>query len=256
MSISIIERINAAYAVMKLTKRYFRASQVPEICDYYINGSLRTLSGQHALVMLMGIVLNDCYGLKRFRYIENIVDIGANIGIFAVHAATIFPQVKIYAYEPCREVLPDLERNLQELNVQIYPYAVGGITQKVKLHFQEDFTACSIETEADNFLGKSQECDMIAFDEITTKLGGKIGLLKLDCEGSEYEIIQSDYLTKVKYIVGEFHTCKNGNPERGLKLLQEKGFIVDNWSPFPDGKGGEFWASNSRNTAEEKSWLL
>lgn len=256
MNLSIIDRIKTGYAVRKLTKRYFRSSQVPEACDYYINGRLRTVSGQHALVMLMGIVLNDCYGLKRFKYIENIVDIGANIGIFALQAATMFPQVKIYAYEPCQEALPDLEKNLQQLNVEIYPYAVGGISKKVNLNFQEDLTACSLETQGESYPGKSQECYMIAFDEITAKLGGKIGLLKLDCEGSEYEIIQSASFEKVKYVVGEFHTCKNGNPEMGLELLKEKGFIIDNWDPFTDGKAGEFWASNSRNTAEEKSWLV
>ena len=169
MSLSIIKRINHAYAVRKLTKRYFRSSQVPETCDYYINGAIGTISGQHALVMLMGIVLNDCYGLKRFKYLENIVDIGANIGIFSVHAATLFPNIKICAYEPCEEVISDFEKNVKQLKVEIYPYAVGGTTQKVKLNSRENLTACFIESEEQSSLQKYQECEMIAFDEITAR---------------------------------------------------------------------------------------
>ena len=253
----MLDKIWRSYAVMQLTRKYFRPSQVPETCDYYLNGVMRTVSGQHALTMVMGIVLNDCYGLKRFRYIENIVDIGANIGIFSLNAAILFPNSKIYAYEPCQEALLDLENNLQQLKkVEIYPYAVGEITQKVNLNFQEDLTACSILMAGESSSQKSQVCEMIAFDEITAKLGGSIGLLKLDCEGSEYEIIRATSFEQVKYVVGEFHTCQSGYPELGRELLRERGFIIDNWVPFPDGKASEFWARNSRNTEREKSWLV
>ncbi|HBQ98136.1 MAG: FkbM family methyltransferase [Roseofilum sp. Belize BBD 4] len=251
----MLGKISRSYAVMQLTRRYFRPSQVPETCNYYINGVQRTVSGQYALTMLMAIVLNDCYGLKRFKSIDNIVDIGANIGVFSVHAATLFPQTKIYAYEPCSQVLPDLEKNLQNLNVEISSYAVGRTTKKVNLTFQEDLTASSILMTGEDSSQKSQ-CQMIAFDEVTAQLGGSISLLKLDCEGSEYEILKSISLEKVKYVVGEFHTCQSGYPELGLELLKERGFVIDNWTSFPDGKAGEFWASNIRNTPQEKAWLV
>lgn len=256
MTVSIVQRFKTAYAVNRLTRRYFRSNQVPNDCQYYINGSKVNISGQHALVMLMGIVLNDCYGLKRFKRLNNIVDIGANIGIFSIHAATLFTQAKVYAYEPCQDALSDLERNVKELNVEVYPYAVGLTNQKVYMNIEEDLTACSITVKENNLLKKSQKCDMIAFGEIVEQLGGCIGLLKLDCEGSEYEIIESPAFKYVKYVVGELHTCHSGNPEQGLNQLARQGFIVDRWVLFPDGKAGEFWASNSRNTDREKSWLV
>lgn len=253
----MLGKISRAYAVMRLTRRYFRPNQVPtDSCVYYIDGTPKTIYGQNALVMLIGIVLNDTYGLKRFKYLENIVDIGANIGVFSLYAALSFPQTKIFAYEPCILSNQNLDKNLSQLNnVYIYPYAVGGVTKKVRLNYQDDLSACYVRQPEELITSNSQDCDMLNFDEITEKLKSPIGLLKLDCEGSEYEIIQTPSFEKVRYVVGEFHTCEQGNPELGIKLLQERGFIIDRWLPFPDGKAGEFWASNSRNTAAERAWL-
>lgn len=251
----MIDKIRRAYAVMQLTRKYFRPQQVPEdCCLYYINGNPRTIYGQ-ALTMLIDIVLNDAYGLKRFKYLENIVDVGANIGIFSLYANTMFPKAKILAYEPCDRSRQYLEKNLDRFNVEIYPNAVGAVRKKVSLSYQENLTACYITPE-DALFSASQACEMINLDDITAKLKSPIGLLKLDCEGSEYEIMQASSFEKVRYVVGELHTCQNGNPELGLKTLEQKGFIIDRWYPFPDNKAGEFWASNTRNTDAEKSWLI
>ncbi|MDJ1168124.1 FkbM family methyltransferase [Roseofilum sp. BLCC_M154] len=247
MGASILQRVKTAYAVNRLTRRYYRSNQIPYTCDYYVNGYKVNISGPDALVMLIGIVLNDTYGLRRFQNLENIVDIGANIGIFSIHAATLFPQAKILAYEPCSETFDNLKKNVNPFNVQAYPYAVGQYTDKVNLSVQGDLTACYVAKNDNSSLSSSQVCDMLSFQEIVDYMNGKIQLLKLDCEGSEYEIIQSPSFNSVEYVVGEFHTCEQGNPEYGLELLQQKGFTVEQWLPFPDGKAGEFWAKNGQN---------
>lgn len=253
----MLNKIQRSYAVMQLTRKYFRPSQIPkECCLYYINGIPKTVYGSHALTMLIGIVIDDNYGLKRFRYIDNIVDVGANIGIFSLHATTLFPNVRILAYEPGDRSREYLAKNLNQSDrVEIYPNAVGGSNKKVKLNRQTDLTAFYVTEDAD-LSAESQTCEMVSLDEITAALESPIGLLKLDCEGSEYEIMQAKSFEQVRYVVGELHSCSKGNPELGLKILEQKGFIIDKWLPFPDGKAGEFWASNSRNTSKEKSWLL
>lgn len=251
MGTSILQRVKTAYAVSRLTRRYYRANQIPYTCDYYVNGYKINISGSDALVMLMGIVLNDTYGLKRFQNIGNIVDIGANIGIFSIHAATLFPQAKILAYEPCGETFSNLKKNINPFNVQVYPYAVGQHSGKVNLSVEGDLTACYVaNNNRSSFINSSQVCDMISFQEIAAQMDGKIGLLKLDCEGSEYEIMQSPSFSCVEHVVGEFHTCELGNPEYGLELLKQRGFTIEQWLLFPDGKAGEFWARNDQNLKE------
>jgi len=247
MAASILQRMKTAYAVSRLTRRYYRANQIPYTCDYHVNGYKVNISGPDTLVMLIGIVLNDTYGLKQFQNLGNIVDIGANIGIFSIHAATLFPQAKIIAYEPCSETFANLKKNVNPFNIQVYPYAVGQQSGKVHLSVEGDLTACYVTQNSSSSINSSQMCDMISFEGIVDQMGRKIELLKLDCEGSEYEIMQSPSFNCVQYVVGEFHTCAQGNPNYGLELLKQKGFTIEQWLPFPDGKAGEFWAKNGQN---------
>lgn len=252
----MLDKLKRARAVFKLTGRFFRSRQVPQDCCLYnINGVNRTVYGRQALSMLIDIVINDSYGLKRFKYLDTIVDVGANIGIFALHASTLFPHAKIFACEPSHLSSINLKNNLRQLNVSTQPYAVGATTRKVLLKYEKDLSACSVLSEAGVSFPDSQECEMLSLDDVAAKIGAPIGLLKLDCEGSEYEIMQTSSLERVRYIVGELHTCQKGNPSLGIELLKKRGFEIDRWLPFPDGQAGIIWASNSRNTTAEKSWL-
>lgn len=99
----MLDKINRSIALIGLTRRYFRARQVPTPCLYYINGVSRTVRGEQALSILIDIVVDDSYGLKRYKHIDSIVDVGANIGIFALHASTLFPMAKVLAYQPCTQ---------------------------------------------------------------------------------------------------------------------------------------------------------
>ncbi|MDI9640281.1 FkbM family methyltransferase [Oscillatoria amoena NRMC-F 0135] len=254
----MLKKLARAYSVMQLTRKYFRPSQVPEeCCLYYINRMPKRVYGQYALAMLGEIVLNDCYGLKRFKFLDNIVDIGANIGIFSLHAGTLFPDARILAYEPCNRSRDCLKKNLETLtNATIFSQAVGKTSRTIQLNYQDDLTACYVSSDCESSTLKTQNCEMISFAQVIKQLSGSIGLLKLDCEGSEYEIMKTSAFQSVCYVVGELHTCTAGTPEFGLEILKEQGFIIDLWHPFADGKAGEFWASNTRNNLEVKNWLI
>ncbi|OUL30805.1 FkbM family methyltransferase [Nostoc sp. 106C] len=243
----MLDRINRSFKILKLTKKYFRANQITQDdCIYSINGVKRKVYGEQALSMLLDIVSDDAYGLRRFNHLDNIVDIGANIGVFSLYASTLFPKAKVFAYEPAEQSRLILQKNLIEDNIEINSYAVGNTKRKVILHNPGDISACYISLTKEDSSLASQECELISLDEVAAKLEQKVNLLKLDCEGSEYEIMQTPSLEKFTYIVGELHTCQDGNPEMGLKTLRSRGFKIDKWSPFPDLKAGVFWASNEK----------
>jgi hypothetical protein len=221
----MLDRIERSFKILKLTRKYFRASQVPDNCEFNVNGLLCKVTGDHVLSMMLDIISNDSYGLKRFKTktIDNIVDIGANVGVFSLHAHTLFPNARLLAFEPSTQSRQFLEKNTKGLNIEVYPYAVGNSRGKIILN----------------------ECELISLDDVVAKLQKPVSLLKLDCEGSEYEIMKSSALKSFRYIVGEMHTCQHGDPTLGLKILNNNGFRIDKWFPFPDGLAGIFWATNT-----------
>ena len=245
----MLDRIKRSFKILKLTRKYFRANQVTHDCQFYLNGLLRKVKGDHVLSMMLDIVIDDSYGLKRFniKALDSIVDIGANVGIFSLHARTLFPDARLLAFEPSSKSRLFLEENIKGLNIDIYPYAVGNSRGKIVLNELDDMSACYISLEKDITALNSQECELINLDDVVAKLemSDTNHLLKIDCEGSEYEIMQSPSLNSFTYIVGELHTCQYGNPKIGLKMLKDNGFRIDKWVSFPDGLAGVFWASNT-----------
>ncbi|MEH2361336.1 FkbM family methyltransferase [Nostoc sp.] len=240
----MLNRIDRSLKILQLTRKYFRAKQVPRDCTYNINGIIRIVEGEQALSMLLDIVSNDSYGLKRFNSLDNIVDIGANIGIFDLHASTLFPKAKILAFEPSIQSRLFLENNVAGLNIEVYPYAVGNSRGKVILNELDDLSASYISLENDISSLGSQECELISLNDIAAKLETPVSLLKLDCEGYEYEIMQASSFDSFRYIVGELHTCQIGNPKLGLEILKNRGFEIEQWFPFSDALAGVFWARN------------
>ena len=54
------------------------------------------------------IVIEDCYRLSKIGRARTVLDIGANIGLFAIAARHRFPRATIHCYEPNRSLEPYL----------------------------------------------------------------------------------------------------------------------------------------------------
>jgi FkbM family methyltransferase len=167
----------------------------------------------------------DCYGLDRIHFQPGdvIIDIGAHIGMFAIYAALRFPQVVIHAFEPFPENFERLEQNLDR----------NGITTVRTHHLGVTGDGRLLELVTDPLNSGSSTCHSrtleyerrtgipsTTLDHIFDTLGiDYCKLLKIDCEGSEYEILFSTHsLSKVEYLSGEFHYNQ---------LLQDQGYSVE-----------------------------
>jgi len=62
--------------------------------------------------------------------------------------------------------------------------------------------------------GDYEECITLSFEDITK--GREIGLLKIDCEGAEWDFLMDAELSKVKYIVMELHNFLGGVKQKQL----------------------------------------
>ena len=184
---------------------------------------------------------------------ETVVDVGANIGMFSIFAATSAKGVRVYSYEPFTANVHWLRKNINSSllsNVFVDGQAVAGSRgiRTLRVEPSNWIVHHLAMTDATDH-GLPVEC--VSLDDVLASNAIEIcDLLKLDCEGSEYEILRGcrpATLGRVKRIVGEYHEFPgDGNSGQGLCCLMEsRGFVVERFKPFEDG-GGIFCARNRR----------
>jgi len=174
---------------------------------------------------------------------ETVIDIGGNIDVFALWAATRAKGVKVYSYEPFPANAGYFEANVKASeidNVKFYPVAVAGSEGKRILRVEDSWILHSlVEDGSDDVKGLEVNCTSLdnAMAEIE-----QCDFLKLDCEGGEYDILYSaspETLKKIKRVVCEFNVAdsetKNGE---GLRdFLSANGFAVETFKPLGEGCG-------------------
>lgn len=149
-----------------------------------------------------------------------IFDIGANIGAASLLFASLFPEAKIYAFEPVPDNFNLLARNVAPYpNIHIYPFALGGEDGHLQMLASDsplNFGGFSFYDKGSDS-SKTIEVEMRTPQGMLAELGLKnIDLIKVDTEGSEYNIITAfdeAILSKVRWITGELHG------ERDFELL-------------------------------------
>lgn len=163
------------------------------------------------------IFMEDCYtrGLE-LKVPDNptIIDIGANAGFFTLFAASRFPGAKIFSYEPIAVNFKQLMQN-KELNktARIFcsPKAVYGRPGKISLSFDpgDSFTTSATVFGKSDALDKTVQIDCVTLPQIFDEHHiTRCDLLKIDCEGSEYEILYKcpkKYLQRVAQMAIEVH---------------------------------------------------
>ena len=129
---------------------------------------------------------------EAYKYVTDFdiaVDVGANVGLWAKPLTEKFKRV--IAFEPLEQVYMCLESNVQNLNVEIYKHALGNVNDKIEMIYDSENTGGS-------FVSK------VGVGNITIKRMDdldlpKFGLLKIDCERHELEILQGAIDTILKY---------------------------------------------------------
>lgn len=168
------------------------------------------------------IVHENEYSLHNFCNLEgSILDVGANCGVATIILAKQNPKATIYSYEPHLPTYKLLCENVKInglTNVKTFNLALTNKSDETIYLYESPLcsggnTTCSDDTSfAKHFnLSKAQSLAVktISLDDIIIQNDIKqISLLKIDCEGAEFQIIPSSLFFKtriVKNIVGEFH---------------------------------------------------
>jgi FkbM family methyltransferase len=143
-----------------------------------------------------------------------ILDIGSNIGTSILFFHERFPGARIYGFEPHPETFRILEKNVAGISsIQVFNYALGAANAEVSVPFDgADFSRFTVaEISGGDWSGPlaPTACLVKHAGEVVRNLGlPKIDLIKIDCEGAEYDVLTSlppGLLSQCKWIVGEMH---------------------------------------------------
>jgi FkbM family methyltransferase len=159
------------------------------------------------------------------------IDIGAGLGDFAVCAAVNHPGRRAAAFEPFRESYELLLENIRlngVANVQAFPLAVAAAAGP--LHLQTG-TGVAVQHSTATASGSDPVVEGITLEEAVRRSGFEhCDLLKVDCEGGEYDIFfgASDaVLRKIDRIVMEYHDeCTPHSHADLADFLRARGFSV------------------------------
>lgn len=169
--------------------------------------------------------------LLRGRHDLVIFDLGANIGLFSLYASRFAK--KLIAVEPSSKIYEFLVKNT-ETEYNIYPIqaAVGAENGSLEL-FGSDvnltmFSAHKVDIHND----KSETVKQIGMQTLLDLHSiTHVDFMKLDIEGSEFEVLASDEFMKaapkIDVIMGEIHPWTGRNPQQCVQALDEAGFSVE-----------------------------
>lgn len=166
-----------------------------------------------------------------------IFDIGGNIGVVAIVMANIYPEAKIYSFEPVEENFELLLENVSEYkNISPMRMALGNKTEQRMMYPSENPLnlggySTFIPTENDRQMRKM--IDVVDVAKVCDKIGVP-DLIKIDCEGAEYEILTAiPDIHLVKWIAGELHGIDDyrllAYLSSHFRLQHERGFGDKVW---------------------------
>jgi FkbM family methyltransferase len=143
--------------------------------------------------------------------VRRIVDVGANVGYSLIYWGRIYPEACIDAFEPHPDHVEVLRQNLRlngmEAIVKIHPVAAGTSNKSAYLSDAGAISAI-VPGELDGDMEPQTGVIPINIvDFFETMRDVPIDLLKLDCEGAEYELLMDKRFERmsIRNLVMEWH---------------------------------------------------
>jgi FkbM family methyltransferase len=167
------------------------------------------------------IFLDDCYGIESIGHpVRTVLDIGAHAGFFSMHARNTYPDAIIHAYEPN----PNMKRFLKHQS------GIGGFTYFLEAVGNKDGMVrldIDVKESVHTRCRQGGDIPQVAFRTCILRLGGRVDLLKLDCEGAEWGILtDTESLAAVRTLVMEYDLVDGHTEADLISIVRTLGFKV------------------------------
>jgi hypothetical protein len=183
--------------------------------------------------------LNYFYNLINKNDKVNIVDIGANVGLYSLYAKYL-PNSQFYSFEPFKFTYDLLNDNIKINNINnVKTYNIGLSDNKGKTILNVCLSHDGLSTMGENPLRFNDihpvEVEIDTLDNIFYNNDIKVDFIKIDTEGYEYNILKGGEKTikkykpiiQLEYNVTNMKQC-NINPEQLLNYINELGYKQHN----------------------------
>jgi len=200
---------------------------------------LKGIDSASFLAMWRDIFEKEVYRFQAKNDNPIIIDGGANIGLASLYLSKLYPHSKIFAYEADPSIFPVLLENLEKnecLNVEAKNMAIWH--QNTTLSFESEGADAG---KINNQGVKDVQVEAVSLLTELERIEKRIDLLKLDIEGSEYDVIkeQPAILDYVDFLFIEYHSFEGLPQKLGdlLEILADHGMrykIYNEYDIMPD----------------------
>jgi FkbM family methyltransferase len=127
------------------------------------------------------------------------LDIGANIGYHALHAASLYPNIECICFEPHLEIYQQLVQNIELnefQNLTAHALAVGESVGKTNFYMQNDTNYNRGMSAVEYYEGIGTDFTEVQVEAtsldafMSSDLKKKVRLIKIDTQGNEYQVIR------------------------------------------------------------------
>lgn len=194
---------------------------------YFFHNSLRELN----YMPFVDLFYNDEYDGKIVITENDVVyDLGANVGVFTMWSL-IANAKQIYSFEPTNYLIPYLYETFHQHHprVTIFDKAITGKNEVKQFNIGRHSVGNSLYTDLGNPNTIDVQC--INIEQFIEENGlQQPTLMKVDIEGSEYEMFHSltdRFIQSVKTWIVEFHYNYDDKAEKIIHRLLNLGFNVE-----------------------------
>lgn len=162
---------------------------------------------------------------------EMVLDIGANIGLWSLLLADVVGPENVIAFEPGRVAYLRLKENFQLNGIserQAMNVALGKVRGNIEFP-DPDVPDTSISLLGINQKQRSIQVPQIPLDSLAPSFRGKkIGLIKIDVEGVEAEVLEgaSEILRKIRTRIILFESFTPDHFQRCEEVLKRSGYAL------------------------------
>ena len=172
--------------------------------------------------------------IKSFKPDNTFFDIGANIGVYTLLAASLYPNSLIFAFEPvpCNYI-----RLLQNIalngfsNIIALPLGMSGITRLDVLHeisSEIGHSGSLINELPEKKIKKSYLVPAITIDDFVWTWAICPNHIKIDIDAKEHDVVVGGYITLLNRKLESCLIEVNSSKKEIVRIFDRTGFTLDN----------------------------